>query len=251
MGGEGGGDRFAVAQFEEAGANGVLGAGFGVIGDGERRGQGVGETVVAVDAGDLFNEVDFTLEVEAPRGELDGVDVETVQEHLAAKGGEILLDDVAGDAFGTDRGSEVAFDLVEVEFDGWSLGGVEVDVEVDDVDEFAFELAAGFEDELTDQCVSDGNGVEVGSALEAVTGVGVEEMPPRGAADGGGIKPCSFDEDVLGVRGDHGVPASHDSGERNGFLFVGDDEIVGLEAEFGSVEKLEPLAFASEAHDDA
>jgi hypothetical protein len=40
--------------------------------DGERSGQGVGEAVVAVDAGYLFDEVDLALEVEAPGGELDG-----------------------------------------------------------------------------------------------------------------------------------------------------------------------------------
>ena len=34
-------------------------------------GQGVGEAVVAVDAGDFFDEVDLALEVEAPGGELD------------------------------------------------------------------------------------------------------------------------------------------------------------------------------------
>jgi hypothetical protein len=72
LGGEGAGDGFAVAEGEEAGADGGF-LGCGGVGDyGEWSGQGVGEAVVAVDAGYLFDEVDFALEVETPGGELDG-----------------------------------------------------------------------------------------------------------------------------------------------------------------------------------
>ncbi len=63
VGGEGAGDGFAVAEGEEAGADGgFLGCGW-VGDDGERSGESVGEAVVAVDSGDLFDEVDFSLEV--------------------------------------------------------------------------------------------------------------------------------------------------------------------------------------------
>ena len=43
------------------------------------------------------------------------------------------------------------------------------------------------EDEVGDEGVGDGRGVEVGAALEAVGGVGVEAVAAGGAADGGGI----------------------------------------------------------------
>ena len=39
--------------------------------DGECGGERVGEAVVAVDAGDFFDEVDFAFEVETPGGEFD------------------------------------------------------------------------------------------------------------------------------------------------------------------------------------
>ena len=104
---------------------------------------------------------------------------------------------------------------------------------------------------MRDEGVGDGGGVEVGSALEAVGGVGVEAVAAGAAADGGGIEPGGFDEDVFGFGGDHGVPAAHDSGEGEGFLFVGYDEVVGFEDAVGAVEEFEFFAFAGEADYDA
>jgi hypothetical protein len=74
LGGEGAGDGFAVAESEEAGADGGFLCGCGVSDDGEWSGESVGEAIVAVNAGDLFDEVDLALEVETPGGELDGED---------------------------------------------------------------------------------------------------------------------------------------------------------------------------------
>ena len=71
LGGEGAGDGFAVAEGEEAGADGGFGGGGGMGDDDAGGGEGVGEAVVAVDASDLFDEIDLALEVETPGGELD------------------------------------------------------------------------------------------------------------------------------------------------------------------------------------
>ena len=71
VGGEGAGDGFAVAEGEEAVADGGFLCGGGVGDDGEWSGEGVGEAVVAVDSGDFFDEVDLAFEVETPGGELD------------------------------------------------------------------------------------------------------------------------------------------------------------------------------------
>src|SRR5258708_7880954 len=71
-GGGGAGDGFAVAEGQEAGADGGFFRCCGVGDDGEWGGEGVGEAVIAVDAGYLFDEVDLALEVETPGGELDG-----------------------------------------------------------------------------------------------------------------------------------------------------------------------------------
>jgi len=118
-----------------------------------------------------------------------------------------------------DGGAKVALDLSDGEVDwgaGCSAGGY---FGVDEINEFAFELsiplafgAAVLQDDLCDQGVGDGGGVEVCAALEAVGGVGVEAVAAPTAANGGGVEPCGFDEDVFCLGGDHGVPAAHDSG---------------------------------------
>ena len=55
LAGEGAGDGFAVAEGEEAGADGGFFGGGGVGDDGEWRGESVGEAVVAVDSGYFFD----------------------------------------------------------------------------------------------------------------------------------------------------------------------------------------------------
>src|SRR5277367_806334 len=87
LAGEGGGDGFAVAEGKETGADGGFFGGGGVGRDGERRWEGVGEAVVAVDAGYLFNEVDLAFEVESPGWELDGEDIGGFSSEGAAEGG--------------------------------------------------------------------------------------------------------------------------------------------------------------------
>ncbi len=119
------------------------------------------------------------------------------------------------------------------------------------VDEIAFDVAAVGEQDAADEGRGDGSGVEVGAALEAMAGIGVQAVTARGAANGHGIEPCGFDEDVFGLGGDHGVPAAHHAGEAEGFDVVGDDEVFGIEGAVDAVEGLELFAFAGAADDDA
>jgi hypothetical protein len=143
---------------------------------------------------------------------------QAVEEEVAAERGEVLGDDLGGDALGVDGGAEVALDLFDGELNGGTVCCAGCYLGVDEVDEFAFGFsvlacgAAVLQDELGDEGVGDGGGVEVGSALETVGGVGVEAVAARVAADGGRVEPGGFDEDVFCLGGDHGVPAAHDSG---------------------------------------
>ena len=120
-----------------------------------------------------------------------------------------------------------------------------------DVDEIAFDAAAVGEQNAADERRGDGRGVEVRAALEAMAGVGVQAVAARGAADGHGIEPGGFDEDVLRVGRDHRVPAAHDAGEAERLCVVGDDEVFGVEGALDAVEGLELFAFAGAADDDA
>ncbi len=79
----------------------------------------------------------------------------------------------------------------------------------------------------------------------------MEAVAARGAADCGGREPGGLDEDVFGFCGDHGVVATHDSGESQSLFVVGYDQVVRFEDVFGAVEEFEALAFVSEADDDA
>ena len=60
-------------------------------------------------------------------------------------------------------------------------------------------------------------------------GGGVEAVAAGAGADGGGGEPGGFDEDISGLFGDTGVPAAHDAGEAECFLFVGDDKVFGCQ----------------------
>ena len=67
---EGGGDGLVPAEGEQGAADGGFFFGPGKFDDGAgERGKRIAEAVVAVDAGDFFDEVDFALEVETPAGQ--------------------------------------------------------------------------------------------------------------------------------------------------------------------------------------
>ena len=70
------------------------------------------------------------------------------------------------------------------------------------------------------------------------------------AAHDGGIEPCGFDEDVLRLGRDHGVPAAHDAGEAEGFFLVGYNYIIGIEHAVYAVEGFELFAGARAADED-
>ena len=71
------------------------------------------------------------------------------------------------------------------------------------------------------------------------------------AADGRGIEPGGFDQDVFGLGGDHRVPAAHDAGQAEGLLFIGDDEVFGIEHAFDAIQGPQLFACTGAADDDA
>ena len=79
----------------------------------------------------------------------------------------------------------------------------------------------------------------------------MEAVAAGAAADGGGVEPGGFDENVFCFGGDHGIPAAHDSGEGEGSVFIGHYEVVGFEDAVGAVEEFEFFAFLGETDDDA
>ena len=80
---------------------------------------------------------------------------------------------------------------------------------------------------------------------------GVQAVTTAAAAHGAGVEPCGFDEDVLRLGGDHGVPAAHDSGDGEWLDVVGDDEVFEIEGALDSIQGAELFAFVGAADDDA
>ena len=142
-------------------------------------------------------------------------------------------------------------DFADAQRDWGAVGGLRGELRDDDVRHGAGDSAAALlHDEAGDEIVGYGRGVEVGAALEAMAGIGVQAVAARAGADGGGVEPCGFDEDVFGGLGDARVPAAHYSGECERLLLVGDDEVVGGEDVLGAVEELEFFSCPCESGDD-
>ncbi len=80
-------------------------------------------------------------------------------------------------------------------------------------------MPSRLEDDAADEGGSDGGRVEVGAALEAVGGVGMEEMAFGAAANSAGVEPGSFHEDVFGVAEMTGIEATDHAGEAERLYF--------------------------------
>src|SRR5689334_12863093 len=194
-------------------------------------------------ARNLFDYIDLAFYVEAPAGDGHaefGVllafrnqdESETLQQTINLAGIQIA--------------AENAVHLGNAQQDGGQIQGPR-----DHVDGIADQFAAaGVQNHFRHQIAGENGGFEIRAAFEAVRSVGVQAVAARHLADNSWVPPCGLDHDVAGLVGDHRLVSAHDSGEAYGLLRVADDEIFFRELAFDSVESLECLSVASEAHDD-
>ena len=110
--------------------------------------------------------------------------------------------------------------------------------------------AGGPEDELGATASGAFAGLDVGTALESVAGVGSEPERLARPADVGRGEVGGFDEDVDGRVVDLGSLSAHDTGESDAFLAVGDQQVVGRERVFLAVEGGELLVRSGAADHD-
>ena len=94
------------------------------------------------------------------------------------------------------------------------------------------------------------DGGPVGAALEAVTRVGGEAVPARGAPNAARREISGLEDDAARARADLAVFAAHHSGLCGGRLGVGDDEVVRVEGPRDAVERLERLTLLGAPYDD-
>ena len=244
--------RHGVAQGHEV----VVGA-VGGVGGGEGGAETGRHAVEAEHTGEFLDEIDGALQVEAVAGDLPAGGFGGTHFCKCAYGG------VAG---GSGDFEEAEFFEDAVAFVGGKGGNTE---ELAGAGFVQFDLAhegrgsSGDDSVVLGLTPGDGENeagggvgraeglVGIGPALEAVSGVGVQTEAAGGAADAGGLEVGDFQEDVGGGLGDAGVKSTHDASDGEGFVFVGDDEVVGLEGAGLAVERDEGLALGGVAHDDA
>src|ERR1700739_774656 len=124
-GAESAGDGFVESGSEQRWADSGLGFGpgqcFYAFAEGGKR---VGEAVVAVDAGNFFDEIDFALEVEAPawQAHMPYECLGGVGEEFASETCECGFDERRGNAFLVFRLAENAVDFAERERNGLAIG---------------------------------------------------------------------------------------------------------------------------------
>ncbi len=174
---------------------------------------------------------------------------------LAAEGAQVLLDQLRreGRLAGVvlEGGPQMTPHLADRELDRGASDRCRFCGGHDHVDQIALDDAAVAEDELGDQVIGHRSRREVRTALEPVTRIGVQAVAPRGPADGGGIEPGRFDEDVAGFGRDHGAPPAHDPGQRQRLSLIRDDQIVRREDPLRAVQQFEALAGARQPDHDA
>ena len=200
-----------------------------------------GDALVAVDAGDLLDEVLGGGEVGAPgrRGHREQVPV-------AGDRAADRLQDRDDLALEVDDADDLRRE-VDVHRHRYRVGrGAHVgDVRVGD-------SPAVLDEQVDGELGRGGRERRVDAALEAARGLAGQLVPAGRARDGDRLEVRGLDEHVAGRRTDLGLGAAHDAGDRDGALaaVVGDEQVARVEGAVDVVEGRQPLAGARTAHDD-
>jgi len=217
-----------------------------------KRWQRVGEFVVAVDTGDLFDQVDLALQVEPPAGELHVVRAFACWRERAAERGKKTFDDIGGNPLAVECRTEMAPYLAHAEANRRAVRGLRGERRNHHIDQRPRHVTAAlFDDQAGHKIVRKRRRCEVRAALEAMRGVRMQPVASRTGANRRRVEPRRFDENVPGLVGYARLPSTHDPGEPKRLALVGDDQIVGNEGAFGAVQQLQFFAGACATHDDA
>ncbi len=218
--------------------------------------QGRRHAVVAVDAGDLFDEVFLDGDVEAPRRWCDTpagsarpriavrasarINVDHIDVH--AKRAEDprhfrvvdTLAQHAGQPFATQHNRRAQRQI------GFAHG----------FDDRPGAAAQNVQHELRRVFQRHARQFRIDTALEAMRGVGVQPELARATDDCGRCEVRRFEEHAGGRVGHAGVEAAHHAGQRDGPVGVGDDEEAGVDRRLAFVEQFQRFTGAAVAHAD-
>ena len=215
-------DEASVGQRGRSEAAGLLRGRQAMAGGGH--GQDDGDLVVAVQAGDLLNQVGREGQVGAPRGGGHREDAVGGSLNGAADGCQQL-----GDALGAVGDAGEALGLAHGQRDDGCRGTL-----IDVGDALVDGAAAIFDEQLDGALGCDGGQGRVDAALEALGGLGVELVAAGAARDRHRVEVGGLEEDVRRASLDLGVRATHDASDADdaGALplrGVGDEQVLHIE----------------------
>ena len=93
--------------------------------------------------------------------------------------------------------------------------------------------------------------MEVRPALEAMTRIRVQPVPPRRPPHRHRFKPRRLHQHVRRRRRNHRVPAAHHPSQTQWLRMIGHNQVFRIERPLHAVQRLQPLALARPPHHDA
>ena len=236
-------DGFIVSQGEQRRAQLGIRGGLGQFHHAAyERGQAIAEVVVAVDAGDFFNEVDFALNVQTPGGQL----YRELVGRLLADGETQAAED-----------AENIFDRDLLPQDARHLAAAQPDRTPQHLARYRVDLTAGklaatgSQNQFGHTRAGQGSRAKVGATFKAVRGIGMHALTACRLANTCRVEPSGFDKNVFRLFRDHGVKAAHDSRQGHRLFGVSDDQVFRMQLALDAVECLEHFSGTGAAHDDS
>ena len=200
-----------------------------------------GDVLVAVDPGDLLDQVDLALQVGPPARGPEGLPPVRTLAGFEPQGTQDRLGAVAGDV-----DPQHPRDLVEAQGDRRALRVGDADVDHAGVEGPAGQL----EDQLGAAPAGPFGALGVERALEPVAGRAEQAQGPRRPPDRHRVEARRLDQHVRRLRVDLGVEAPHHPGQADRALGVGDDQHLGGQLVRLVVDRRQRLARAAPADDD-
>ena len=231
-------DRFVVTQRQQRSAKLAVFLRVGRLPPPPRRyaGSVLANLSIAMQARDLFDQINFAFHVQAPAGNMDGeIRIAAAFRHQL----EAQLLENAENFVGLELLAENA-----VNFGKMQSHGSQINLPRDRVDRARRPVCLPPIRECSAATRSQALVVASKSAPRSKRCEASVCRPWRREhlADHGGIEPRGFDEDVFRLLRDHGVESAHDSGQRDRFHGVGDDQIFRRQLALHAIERFQGLA---------
>ncbi|CRM92056.1 hypothetical protein [Pseudomonas sp. 22 E 5] len=201
------------------------------------------QAVVAVQTGQLFDQIDFQADIEAMAWHFDLPLPFPARRNAKAEGRQQLLD------FGRlNHQTQHLLNALGAQSDRCYRRQV---LFADGFGDRASFATGDFQQQTSGALHGFTGQLPVHATLVAVRCIGVQAIGTGLASDGDLVEKCAFKEHVTGGCGHTAVLATHHAGNRQGTGVVGDDQGVSTQADFLTVKQHQLLAFFGHAYADA